>query len=109
MGQEERDFSIAVANTSTGQNRKSAAKRHRGGNGGRALAQQTAEARDLLTSLRAACARRSKERISKALDRAQTVFSTPWASPELRMEAYQSCERAHQLLWASSCLNDPVD
>lgn len=90
-----------VAESSTGKkSRKNAANRR--GSGGGALAQQVAEARDLLESLRAACARRSQPRISKSLDRVQMAFSTPWAPPALQMEALQSCEHARQLLWALS-------
>lgn len=82
--------------------RRTAAKNFRRGNGGGAAAQREAEARDLLESLRAACARRSIVRIKKALARAQNAFSSQLASPLLQMEALQTCEQAHQLLWTLS-------
>merc|ERR1712176_645558 len=70
-------------------------------NGGAAV-QTESEARDLLESLRAACALRSPGNICKALDRAQKAFNAPWASPSLHIEALQCCEHARQLMWALS-------
>jgi len=81
--------------------RRSAARRPRGNGGGEA-AQREAEARDVLESLRAACARRSIVRINKVLERARSVFGSQWAPPVLQMEALHTCEQAHQLVWTLS-------
>jgi len=106
--------SIEVGTTATciGVNSTVDNKRRRGKGGGK-TAQEEAEARDLLESLRAACIRRSPARIAKALQRVQNAFSTPWASPALTQEAANACKQAHQIMWtlstqgkASACFLD---
>jgi hypothetical protein len=71
------------------------------GNGGGKAAQAETEARDLLTSLRAACLQRSPARIAKALQRVQHAFSKPISS-SLLMEATHECEQAQQIMWIAS-------
>jgi len=83
-------------------------KHRRRGKGGGKTAQEEAEARDLLESLRAACLRRSPARIAKALQRVQNAFSTPWASATLTLEAAHACEQAHQMMWTLSLQGRPI-
>jgi hypothetical protein len=100
----ENPFAMASEAPSTGRKnlRRGSAKKARRGSGGGAAAQQETEARDVLESLRAACARRSRARISKAIQRVQNVFSEPWATYALHMEALQSYEEANTLLYTLS-------
>jgi hypothetical protein len=73
-------------------------KQRRRGKGGGKTAQEEAEARDLLESLRSACLRRSPARIAKALQRVQKTFSTSWTSAALTLEAAQAVDQARQAM-----------
>eukprot|EP00928_Gymnodinium_smaydae_P036200 TRINITY_DN2532_c0_g1_i3.p1 TRINITY_DN2532_c0_g1~~TRINITY_DN2532_c0_g1_i3.p1 ORF type:complete len:761 (+),score=133.65 TRINITY_DN2532_c0_g1_i3:36-2285(+) len=75
-----------------------AARHRRRGAGGGDVAQATAEARDILESLRAACARRNTHRIAKAVSRLETAATAAGAPALLLAEAPLACLAAKTLL-----------
>eukprot|EP00928_Gymnodinium_smaydae_P036202 TRINITY_DN2532_c0_g1_i6.p1 TRINITY_DN2532_c0_g1~~TRINITY_DN2532_c0_g1_i6.p1 ORF type:complete len:811 (+),score=140.43 TRINITY_DN2532_c0_g1_i6:235-2433(+) len=75
-----------------------AARHRRRGAGGGDVAQATAEARDILESLRAACARRNTHRIAKAVSRLEAAATAAGAPALLLAEAPLACLAAKTLL-----------
>eukprot|EP00928_Gymnodinium_smaydae_P072805 TRINITY_DN5609_c0_g2_i1.p1 TRINITY_DN5609_c0_g2~~TRINITY_DN5609_c0_g2_i1.p1 ORF type:complete len:697 (+),score=198.37 TRINITY_DN5609_c0_g2_i1:115-2205(+) len=73
-------------------------RHRRRGAGGGDVAQATAEARDILESLRAACGRRNPHRITKAVRRLELAAMAPGAAPLLLAEAPLACLTARGLL-----------